>query len=49
MNLVKNGIMVLLLLIMGFVIYNILIDINGYLYSKNINVMDILLANKIVL
>ncbi len=49
MELVKNGVMVLLILIIGFVVYNILIDVNGYLYSKNINVMDTLLANKIVI
>lgn len=49
MDLVKNGIMALLILIIGFVVYNILIDVNGYLYSKNINVMDTLLANKIVI
>jgi hypothetical protein len=46
---IKKGLMVLLLLIIGFVVYNLLTDINGYLYTKNINVMDTLLANKIVI
>ena len=45
----NKGIMVLLLFIIGFVVYNLLGDINGYLHTKNINIMDTLLANKIVI
>ena len=49
MDLMKKGLMVLLLVIISFVVYNLVVDINGYLYTKNINLMDTLLANKIVI
>ena len=40
---------IFLILIIGFVSYNLYIDVKDYVYTKNIRIMDILLSNKIII
>ena len=40
---------VLVLLIVLFVVYNMYLDMKDYFYTKNFAIMDIFLANKIII
>lgn len=49
MKFMENFLVVLFFVVIGFVLYNLYLDTNSYLYTKNIRIMDFLLANKIVI
>ena len=49
MNFMEKFFVALFFVVMGFVLYNLYLDTSSYLYSKNISIMDLLLANKIVI
>ena len=40
---------ILLVIIVLFVVYNMFLDMKDYFYTKNMAIMDIILANKIVI
>ena len=49
MKFMENFFVVLFFVVMAFVFYNLYLDTSAYLYTKNIRIMDFLLANKIVI
>lgn len=40
---------ILVVIIVLFVVYNLYLDIKDYFYTKNLAIMDIILANKIII
>lgn len=40
---------ILVVIIVLFVVYNMYLDIKDYFYTKNLAIMDIILANKIII
>lgn len=49
MTFMEKFLVALFFVVIVFVLYNLYLDTSSYLYSKNIRIMDILLANKIVI
>ena len=40
---------ILVVIIVLFVVYNLYLDIKDYFYTKNLAIMDLILANKIII